>query len=157
MKIKVVAVGRLKADYARDGCAEFVRRVGRHLDVEVVEVRDVPRRKNADIDACKAAEAELLRAAIPSGAHVVALDERGRGWTSRAFADYIGRLRDRAVPALVFLIGGPDGLDPTLRDSADEVWALSKLTMSHELARLVLAEQLYRAAAILDGLPYHRD
>lgn len=157
MKIRVIAVGRLKADYARDGCADFVRRAGRHLDVEIVEVRDVPRHKNADINACKRAEAELMRAAIPLGAQLVALDERGRGWTSRAFAEWIGRQRDRAVPALAFLIGGPDGLDPALRDAADRVWALGEMTMSHELARLVLAEQLYRAGTLLAGLPYHRD
>jgi 23S rRNA (pseudouridine1915-N3)-methyltransferase len=157
VKIRVIAVGRLKADYARDGCADFVRRAGRSFDLEVVEVRDVPRSKNADIAACKAAEAASLRAAIPPGAQIVALDERGRGWSSRDFAEWIGRQRDRAVPAVAFVIGGPDGLDASLRDAAHRVWALGEMTMSHELARLVLCEQLYRAGTLLAGLPYHRD
>lgn len=157
MKIKLIAVGRLKAGYARDGCADFLARAGRHLDVELVEVRDARRSKRGDVAAYKAAEADNLRAAIPPGATVVALDERGRQWESRAFAAWLGDLRDRAVPHLALLVGGPDGLDPALRAEADRVWALGALTMSHELARLVLAEQLYRAGTILAGLPYHRD
>ena len=142
MKIRVIAVGRLKADYARDGCADFVRRAGRYLEVEVVEVRDVPRSKNADIAACKAAEAASLRAAIPPGAQIVALDERGRGWTSRDFAEWIGRQRDRAVPAVAFVIGGPDGLDASLRDAAHRVElglpATAEHTWKFGLDRLIL-------------------
>lgn len=157
MKVSIIAVGRLKAGYAREGCVDFVRRSRRLLDVEIVEVRDVPRRKNADIDKCKADEAELLRAAIPRGARVVALDERGRGWGSRAFAEWLREQRDCAVPAVAFLIGGPDGLDEALREGADRVWSLGESTMSHELARLVLTEQIYRAGTIIAGLPYHRD
>ena len=105
----------------------------------------------------KADEAERLLAAIPPGATVLALDERGRQWDSRGFAGYVAALRDRATPCLALVIGGPDGLDPAVRERADRVWALGQLTMSHELARLVLAEQLYRAATIMTGLPYHRD
>ncbi|MCA9537292.1 MAG: 23S rRNA (pseudouridine(1915)-N(3))-methyltransferase RlmH [Myxococcales bacterium] len=156
MKLHVIAVGRLKAEFARTGCADFFGRVGHHFSLQLHEVRDAHRR-GGQAARWKAAEAEALRAAVPAGARVVALDERGRQWSSRGFAEWLGRQRDEGAAAVAFVIGGPDGLDPTLRDSADEVWALGKLTMSHELARLVLAEQLYRAAAILDGLPYHRD
>lgn len=153
----MIAVGKLKADFARAGCADFFDRAGRYLDVEVVEVRDARRSKRGDPAQYKADEAERLLAAIPPGATVLALDERGRQWDSRGFAGYVAELRDRATPCLALVIGGPDGLDPAVRTRADRVWALGQLTMSHELARLVLAEQLYRAGTIMAGLPYHRD
>ncbi len=163
MKLLVVAVGRLKADYARLGCADFFQRAGRLLPVEVVEVRDAQRGKGGkggkrgDAERWKAEEAANIRAALPPNCTLVALDERGRTWTSRDFAGWLEAQQLRAVPAVAFVIGGPDGLDPSLRDQADRVWALGPGTMAHELARLVLAEQLYRAASILAGTPYHRD
>lgn len=157
MKIQVIAVGKLRARYARDGCADFFERARRHLDVALTEVRDARRSKRGDPTAYKAEEARRLLDAIPRGATVVALDERGRSWTSRGFAGYIEALRERAVPRLAFVVGGPDGLDPAVRQRADRIWALGEMTMSHELARLVLAEQIYRAGTILAGLPYHRD
>lgn len=157
MKLKVIAVGKVRAEYARIGCADFFERANRHLDVEEIEVRDARRSKRGDPAAYKADEAARLLDAIPTGATVIALDERGRQWSSRGFAQYVEALRDRAVPYLALLIGGPDGLDPAVRKRADRVWALGEMTMSHELARLVLAEQVYRAGTILAGLPYHRD
>lgn len=153
----MIAVGKVRAEYARMGCADYFDRAGRYLDVEVIEVRDARRSKRGDPAAYKADEASRLLDVIPTGATVVALDERGRQWTSRGFARYVETLRDRAVPHLALLIGGPDGLDPTVRARADRTWALGEMTMSHELARLVLAEQIYRAGTILAGLPYHRD
>ena len=157
MKIKIIAVGKVRAEYARIGCTDFVERARRYLAVEVVEVRDARRTKRGDPAAYKADEAARLLDAIPRGATVVALDERGRQWSSRGFAGYVETLRDRAVPCLALIIGGPDGLDPAVRKRADRTWALGEMTMSHELARLVLAEQIYRAGTILAGLPYHRD
>ncbi len=157
MKLLVVAVGRLKADYARLGCADFFQRAGRLLPVDIVEVRDAKRGRRGDVDRWKADEADHIRAALPPNCTVVALDERGRSWTSREFAGWLEMQQMRAVPTVAFVIGGPDGLDPTLRAQADRVWALGPGTMAHELARLVLAEQLYRAASILAGTPYHRD
>ncbi len=157
MKIKVIVVGKVRAEYARIGCADFFDRANRYLDIEVIEVRDARRSKRGDPAAYKADEASRLLDAIPTGATVVALDERGRQWSSRGFATYVSTLRDRAVPYLALIIGGPDGLDPAVRKRADRTWAMGEMTMSHELARLVLAEQLYRAGTILAGLPYHRD
>lgn len=156
MKILVVAVGRLKAEYARLGCARFLERLGHLESVEMVEVADVRRRKGDDVDRWRADEAEALLDAVPPGAVTVALDERGREWTSPEFAEWLGEQRDLGVPAVAFLIGGPDGLDRRVRKAATRVWRLGRTTMSHELARLVLCEQLYRAATILRGMPYHR-
>ncbi len=157
MRLSVVAVGKLKADYARLGCADFFDRTRRLVPVDVIEVKDARRGRGGDAIRWRADEAQAIRAALPQNAVVVALDERGLGWESRAFAAWLGEQRDRATPAVAFVIGGPDGLDPTLRAEARRVWALGPATMAHELARLVLAEQLYRAAGILAGTPYHRD
>lgn len=157
MKLTVVAVGRLKTGWARDGVADFQKRSRRYLPVDVVEVRDVPRRKGEAAAHWKAKEAEGITAALEGAGKVVALDERGKSWSSRSFADWVQTQRDQGVRNITFVIGGPDGLDPTVRRRADRVWSLGESTMPHELARLVLVEQLYRAGTILAGLPYHRD
>lgn len=154
--IRVVAVGRLRTDYARLGCDEYFGRARKLLPLDVVEVRDAKRTRAGEPARWQAEEAQALRAALPAGAVVVALDERGDDWTSREFAAWLGRQRDQGR-AVAFVIGGPDGLDPGLRDGADKRWRLGAATLPHELARLVLAEQLYRAATILENRPYHRD
>ena len=104
----------------------------------------------------KAAEAEVLRPHL-EGAHVIACDEHGRARTSRAFATHIGRLRDDGARRLVLVIGGADGLDPELLGQANETLAFGVQTWPHALARVMLAEQVYRAVTILSGSPYHRD
>lgn len=150
----MVAVGRLKLEYAQLGCAEYAARLQHSFPIEIHEIRDVPRR--GELDRARAEEARGLRAAVPPGAVLVAMDERGHEWDSPGFATWLGQQRDQSVPAVAFLIGGPDGLDPEVRAAARRVWSLGRLTLPHELARLVLLEQLYRAATILAGLPYHR-
>lgn len=105
----------------------------------------------------KRAEADLLAAAIPRGAVIVALDERGRALDSRAFADRLGVWRDEGRADIAFLIGGADGLDGSLRDRADLLLGFGTMTWPHLLVRGMLAEQLYRAHTILSGHPYHRD
>lgn len=157
MKLRLVAVGRLKHGHAADGCATYAERLGRLMPFEAIEVRDARRTRTGDPIRWKAEEAAALRAAVPEGGLLIALDERGRQFTSRGFAQWLGKARDRGVPHASFVVGGPDGLDPDLRGAADLVWALGQLTMPHDLARLVLMEQLYRAANILGGTRYHRD
>lgn len=156
MTVRVVAVGKLRTEYARAGCDEYFSRLKKMWPLDVVEVRDAKRTRAGEPARWRAEEAEKLLAAVPAGAVVVALDERGEDWTSRKFARWLGRQRDQGRP-VCFLIGGPDGLDPALRERAQKVWRLGALTMPHELARVVLAEQLYRAVTILEGRPYHRD
>ena len=102
-----------------------------------------------------AEERKALAAAIPDGAHRIALDPTGRGLTSEAFAAHLAQLRDRGVPVAAFLIGGAEGLGP-LRDSAQDRISFGTQTWPHLLVRVMLAEQLYRAASILTGHPYHR-
>ena len=157
MKTLIIAVGKLKADFAQTGSRFFLERLRRYGPVEVIETRDVSRRGKGLVDRCRAEEAAAIRAAIPRGAFVVALDERGAQWTSREFAGWLEKRRDTGVSCIAFIIGGPDGLDADLRNEAGRTWSLSSLTFSHELARVLLSEQLYRAATIMAGHPYHRD
>jgi len=156
MRVRICAVGRLRAGPERtlveDYLARFAR-TGRALGLGPAAVVEVEDRRGGGM----AAEAELLRRALPADAAVVALDERGRAMTSPDFAALVARLRDAGHGELAFLIGGADGLDPALRDRADAVLSLGPMVWPHMLVRVMLAEQLYRAATILAGTPYHRD
>ncbi|MBU0552413.1 23S rRNA (pseudouridine(1915)-N(3))-methyltransferase RlmH [Myxococcota bacterium] len=157
MRLHVIAVGRLKRAWAAAASEDYLKRASRYFPATLTEVRDAARGRVEDAARWRAEEAKALRAAIPSGGRVIALDERGRGWGSRGFAAWIAAQRDGGARSLSFLIGGPDGLDEALKAEADELMCLGQLTLPHELARVVLCEQLYRAGAILAGAPYHRD
>ena len=154
MKLAIAAIGRpgrgpeaaLAADYASRASA-----AGRALGLGPLDLSDLEPRK-----AGKAPEAELLLAAA-DGAHLIACDERGRTFDSRAFAEHIALLRDRGERRLVFAIGGADGLDASVIQAASSTLAFGPQTWPHALARAMLAEQLYRAVTILAGSPYHRD
>lgn len=156
MRLRVCAVGRSRTGperaLAEDYLARFDR-TGRSLGLGPAEIAEVEDRKGGG----RFAEAALLDRAIPSGAVVAALDERGRTLSSPEFAAQLGRWRDDGSGALAFLIGGADGLDPDLRDRADMVLSFGPMVWPHMLARAMLAEQLYRAASILAGAPYHRE
>ena len=155
MRIAILAVGRLgqapEAVLAKT-YAERASAAGRALGLGPVEVLEVEARKPG-----KAAEAEALSAALAPGDRVTACDEHGQALGSRVFADRIARLRDQGVRRLVYLIGGADGLDAALLARADDRLAFGPQTWPHALARTMLAEQVYRAATILAGGPYHRD
>lgn len=155
MRFVVAAVGKVKAAHFEAGCKDYIGRLAHSFPTQVVEVRDADRRSGS-ADRWKAQEAQGLLAAVPPGGRLVALDERGATLSSVAFAEWVGRLRDQSVPALVFAIGGPDGLDESVRQRAERTLSFGAMTMPHELVRLVLLEQLYRAGTILAGTPYHR-
>lgn len=154
MKLGVIAIGRpgrgpeatLAADYA-----ERTSLAGRALGLGPLDLIDLEPRKPG-----KAPEAELILKAA-EGSHLIACDERGRTYSSRAFADHIAILRDRGERRVVFAIGGADGLDDSVRQAASSTLAFGPQTWPHALARAMLAEQLYRAVTILAGSPYHRD
>jgi 23S rRNA (pseudouridine1915-N3)-methyltransferase len=125
--------------------------VGRAHGLTPVEIIEVEARKSG-----KAAEGEALLAKL-EGAFVIACDEHGQTFTSRAFADRIAKLRDDGTRTLAFVIGGADGLDAAVLARADQTLAFGPQTWPHALARAMLAEQLYRAASLMAGQPYHRD
>ena len=154
MKLSILAIGKpgrgpeatLAADYAQRASLS-----GRALGLGPLDLIDLDPRKPG-----KAPEAELILAAA-DGAHLIACDERGKAYSSRAFADHIAGLRDRGERRLVFAIGGVDGLDTSVLAAAGSTLAFGPQTWPHALARAMLAEQVYRAVTILAGSPYHRD
>ncbi len=154
MKICIAAVGQRMPGWAEAATREFLDRLPRDFRVELREVRPEPR-NGQSVARLQAAEAQRLRAVLPGDALVVAMDEAGRDWTTAQLASALGAWRDAArQPA--FLIGGADGLDPELKRGAALSLRLSSMTLPHALARVVLAEQIYRAWSILNAHPYHR-
>jgi 23S rRNA (pseudouridine1915-N3)-methyltransferase len=155
MKIAILAVGRLRAgpeaDLVRDYLDRFDK-TGRALGLGPARVIEVEDKKNAG----RAAEGALLARALPDAAAIVALDERGRTLTSPEFAATLARWRDAGRSEVAFILGGADGIEPALRDRADLVLSFGAMVWPHMLARVMLSEQIYRAATILSGSPYHR-
>jgi 23S rRNA (pseudouridine1915-N3)-methyltransferase len=156
MRLRICAVGRMaaaapEAALMRDWCAR-TDRVGRPLGLGPVSVVEVEDRQNAG----PAAEAALLLRAVPAGAVRVVLDERGQLLSSPGLAERLGRWRDEGRAEAAFVIGGADGTDPAVRAGADLVLSFGAMVWPHMLVRAMLAEQLYRAATILGGGPYHR-
>ena len=155
MRVHICAVGRLRSGPERDLLDDYLTRfdrTGRALGLGPAAMAEVEDRKGGGMGA----EAELLDRAIPKGALTVALDERGKLLSSPDFADLLGRWRDEGRGDAAFVIGGADGIEPGLRDKADFKPSFGKRVWPHMLARVMLAEQLYRAASILAGAPYHR-
>ena len=155
MEIRICAVGRLRRGPEHELVEDYLTRfsrTGRGLGLGPVRISEVEDRKGGG----PAGEAALLARAVPEGALVCALDERGKAPTSPAFAALLARWRDEGRPAAAFLIGGADGLEAALRESADFRLSFGPMVWPHMLARVMLPEQLYRAATILAGSPYHR-
>lgn len=156
MKLLVVAVGTRMPGWVDEGFAEYAKRMPREMPLTLTEIKPEPRTSGKPAPALMAAEAARLRAALPGRCRRVVLDEHGADLTTRALADRLPRWAADGDD-VAFLIGGPDGLDPALKGEADETLRLSSLTLPHGLARVVLAEALYRAASLGRGHPYHRE
>jgi 23S rRNA (pseudouridine1915-N3)-methyltransferase len=158
MKCALVAVGHRMPGWVTAGYDEYARRMPRETPLKLTELK--PELRNDDspgaIRRVLEAEAKRIRSAVPEGSLLVALDERGREFTSLELAERLRawRMEGRDV---AFVIGGADGLEPKLKSEAAFVWSLSRLTLPHGLARVFVAEQLYRAASIVQGHPYHRE
>jgi 23S rRNA (pseudouridine1915-N3)-methyltransferase len=155
MRVHILAVGRLRAGPEKDLIDDYLTRfdrTGRHLGLGPCGVIEVDDRKGGGM----AGEAELLRRAVPSGALLAVLDERGQLCSSPDFAERLRGWRDAGRSDLVLMIGGADGIAPELRAEADFALSFGKMVWPHMLVRVMLAEQLYRAASILAGSPYHR-
>ncbi len=155
MRLVVVAVGARMPRWVDEGFAEYAKRMPRTLPLELVEVRPEPRTSGRTAAQLLAAEAARIVRALPARCARVALDERGREFTTAAFAGWLQERR-RDGDDLAFILGGPDGLAADIKKGAT-LMRLSSLTLPHGLARVVLAEQLYRASSLLAGHPYHRE
>lgn len=159
MRITLFAVGRLKAGPEKDLASRYLDRfakAGPAVGLELAKLVEIPESRASNAETRKREEAAALERALPEGALLVLLDERGKALDSQAFADTIGRYRDNGKRDLMLAIGGADGLDPDLRAKADLVLNLGNMTWPHQLVRILIAEQLYRAVTILSGHPYHR-
>ena len=152
MDLVLVAVGRLRSSY-REACDDYLRRLSRYVKVREVEVREASRAPT--VEAQREEEAGRLLARVPGGAAVVALAREGSPWTSEELAKRMEGWRMAARP-LAFVIGGSRGLAPGLLAAAGARWSLGPLTLPHELARVIVIEQLYRAFTIIRGEPYHK-
>lgn len=155
MRLLVVAVGQRVPDWAQAAWDDYAKRFPPEMRLELKAVKTEPRASKT-LATLLAAERERIEAAIPKGARVVALDERGTSLTTVALA---GKLKDWQLEndTVALVIGGPDGLDPAFRQAAHERIRLSDLTLPHAMVRVLLAEQLYRAWSIHTGHPYHRE
>lgn len=154
MAFVLVAVGRMRDGALREACRDYAGRIRRHVNFDVIEVRDSGR-KDKDASLARAEESKAILKAVPAGAKVVALTRLGNAETSSQFAARMGLWRDLNQD-VAFVIGGAHGIDEDLLERADVRLSLSSMTMPHELARLTLLEQLYRACTILRGEPYHK-
>jgi 23S rRNA (pseudouridine1915-N3)-methyltransferase len=159
LRVGIHAVGRLKQGPERDLCARYVERAkltGKAIGLTGFDITEHAESRASSAEARKADEARMFRASLPEGV-IVVLDERGGALSSEQFARQMARWRDDSRPAVSFVIGGADGLDPGLVDAADLTVSFSPLTWPHQLVRIMLAEQLYRSITILTGHPYHRE
>lgn len=155
MRLKILTVGKPRSRELAAGIREYETRAGRYWPVEVVEVKEESARSRSAAEV-RQREGERLLEAVGAGALVVACDEQGTMMRSAEFAEWLRGERERAMRDVAFVIGGAYGLSDELLDRADIRMALARWTLPHELARLVLAEQLYRAGTILRGEPYHK-
>jgi len=159
MRLIVIAVGRMKQGPERELAERYRKRfdeIGRKLGFRGLDIHEIPESRARDAPARIAEEAAAIAASIPDNAVLVTLDERGDNIDSVGLARHLGRLRDQSVANTVFVIGGADGLSPDLRRKQKLGLAFGTATWPHQLVRVMLLEQLYRAATILAGHPYHR-
>ncbi len=156
MRISVVSVGHKMPAWIQSGWREYLKRLPPEIKVELVELKPEEKTSGKTVEKAKALEGERILAAIPQGATVYALDEKGRPVTTQGLSVMLAEwMREATHP--VFVIGGADGLSDEVRTRADKLLSLSALTLPHGLARVVLAEQVYRAWSILASHPYHRE
>lgn len=155
MKINLVAVGTKMPGWVTQGFEEYSKRLPRECQLQLVEIVPAKRGKNAQPEQWKKDEANRILAAIPENHHVIALEVTGKSWSTEQLSEQMqGWLADGRDVSLI--VGGPDGLDQSCLQRADQKWSLSALTLPHPLVRIVLSEQLYRAWTILQNHPYHR-
>lgn len=155
MRARLIAVGERMPAWVAEGFAEYRKRLSHELPLELLEIKPGVRGKGRDDVRATLDEGAAILAALPRDIHVVALDGRGKPWSSEELGQQLEQWRMNGRD-IAFLIGGPDGHAPDVLARADQHWSLGPLTLPHMLVRLVLAEQLYRATTLVAGHPYHR-
>ena len=156
MKIHLIAVGKKMSDWINTGYSEFSKRMPPELQINLIEITPSTRNKSTSIEKNIKEEGERIQSAIPDNSKLIVLDEKGKDFSSIA----LSKEMESWLPMgqdISMVIGGADGIDPVIKQQADEKWSLSSLTLPHALVRVVVAEQLYRAWSIMKGHPYHRE
>jgi 23S rRNA (pseudouridine1915-N3)-methyltransferase len=155
MRLTIVCMGKTKEAFIRDGIAKYVRYLKPYADIEVKELREEKIDDLREAPRIRKKEAEKILKTTPPGAVVIALDERGKEFSSHEFASFLNQTIESGARELVFIVGGAMGLDEGVTGRAHTVLALSRWTLTHEMARIVLLEQIYRAFTIIRGKTYH--
>ena len=159
MRITIAAVGRLKRAPEKDLCDDYITRtvkLGRQAGITGLQLLEIPESQHAEGAVRKSQEAAQLTGKIPPGARIVCLDERGEAKDTVQFSKLIQKQADAGTQELVFVIGGPDGLDPDFVDAATNTLSFGRMTWPHRLVRVMLTEQIYRAVTLMVNHPYHR-
>ena len=155
MKIKLLAIGKTDSKALEELIADYSKRLNRYLSFDLEIIPDIKNSKNLSEAEQIQKEAMAILAKIDREDHLILLDERGKEYNSIAFAKFLQQQMNAGIKKLVFVIGGPYGLDPKLKQRARGSWSLSQLTFSHQMIRLFATEQIYRAMTILKNQPYH--
>lgn len=155
MRIRLIAVGNKMPGWVNDGYEEYAGRMPHECRLELVELKLPERSKSSDIGKLMAAEAELIVGQLKPAERLLALDVKGRNWSTEQLSTEMQRWRQDGRD-IALIVGGPDGIDPALLAKAELKWSLSALTLPHPLVRIVVAEALYRAHTLLSNHPYHR-
>ena len=159
MRLRIAAIGKLKIGPEKALAEDYAGRIaamGKKAAVTEIKISEWAESQKPDASQRMIEEEAQLWSAVPQGAYVIGLDERGKAQASEAFAQHLAKLRDQGTSDIVFLLGGPDGHSPTTRTKANELLALGPMTWPHRLARIMLLEQIYRSVTILLNHPYHR-
>lgn len=159
MKIKLITVGKLKEKYLKDGIAEYVKRLGRFAKFELIELADEKtpdRASQSENDQILSKEGDRIAAKIADRDYVIVLAIEGKQYASEEFSQLLADVTVKGYSDITFIIGGSLGLDPSIKKRANALLSFGKLTLPHQLMRLVLVEQIYRAFMIQQGSPYHK-
>ncbi len=157
MKIKLLLVGKTASEYLKEGMAVYQARLGHYVSFSIEEIPDIKQACSLSRQQVKEKEGALLLSRIKESDHVVLLDEHGRKFTSQDWAAHLQKQMVRSPKDIILVIGGCYGFAPALYSRADEQLSLSDMTFSHQMVRLILLEQLYRAFTIIKGEPYHHE
>ncbi|MDO5725346.1 MAG: 23S rRNA (pseudouridine(1915)-N(3))-methyltransferase RlmH [Tissierellia bacterium] len=159
MKIRIIAVGKLKEDYLKKGIAEYLKRLKSYVDIEIIEIIDEKAPENLsekELEQVLEKEGQRILKKLPKDAYIISLSINAKELSSEQFAQKIKTFENKGVKNLVLIIGGSNGLSKTVLSLSDEEISFSKLTFPHQLMRIILAEQIYRAYRIINNHPYHK-
>ena len=157
MKIKIIAIGKTHKSFLIEGENEYIKRIKKYVAIEKIEIPDLKNAKKLTFNQIKEKEGKLLLAKIEPHSLIVLLDEKGKEYTSMKFSNWMQDKMNRGYKNIIFLIGGAYGFSDEVYKAANEKTALSKMTFSHQMIRMLFTEQIYRAFTILNNEPYHHE